>query len=397
MRLDKEEAITIPSAYTEGYEAAWKRDPEFTEAYIRHTNIGDPLADPVAADLAEWPPRETHLLLARVLQDPYNLPEETPGSLRRFMAEVSKVPDWFDENIARVASRAFLRNSDLVLAALVGGSIVEGFATLISKSFRIRGRVTDSGVRRLKQNGLQLIEQYLPGGMSPLGDGWKLTLRVRLVHAQARRLIAQSDEWNPERYGQPISAATMMLAGSAFSGRLMQHVATLGGDFSKEEREAYVHVWRYTGLLIGIPEELLFHDQASAITAFEVGRLCEPTPDVDAIIMANSIVNSSPLVIGITEPEARRELATFVYRVCRELIGDDLADSFLFPKGRRKVIPFFRAQQRTKRLVRKVIPSWRAKSDLARFDALVDFVNLGKLEHSYSLPTAVHDEDSAEW
>ena len=189
----------------------------------------------------------------------------------------------------------------------------------------------------------------------------------------------------------------MLLAGSAFSGRLMQHVATLGGDFSKEEREAYVHVWRYTGLLMGIPEELLFRDQASAIRAFEVGRLCEPTPDEDAIIMANSIVNSSPLVIGITEPEERRKLATFVYRVCRELIGNDLADSFLFPKGRRKVIPFFRAQQRTKRLIRKVVPSWRTKSDLARFHALVDFVNLGKLEHSYSLPTAVHDEDSAEW
>lgn len=397
MRLVKEEPITIPSAYAEGYEAAWKRDPEFTESYIRHTNIGDPLADPVAKDLVEWPSGGIHALLARVLQNPDDLPAETPESLRRFIAEVNRVPDWYDEDIARVASRAFLRNSDLVLAALVGGSIVEGFATLISKSFRIRGRVTDSGVRRLKQNGLQLIEQYLPGGMSPLGDGWKLTLRVRLVHAQARRLISQSDEWNRERYGLPISAATMMLAGSAFSGRLMQHVATLGGDFSKEEREAYVHVWRYTGLLIGIPEELLFHDEASAVTAFEVGRLCEPTPDEDAIIMANSIVNSSPLVIGITEPEERRKLATFVYRVCRELIGNDLADSFLFPRGRRKVIPFFRAQQRTKRLIRKVVPSWRTKSDLARFHALVDFVNLGKLEHSYSLPTAVHDEDSAEW
>ena len=238
MRLVKEEPITIPSAYAEGYEAAWKRDPEFTEAYIRHTNIGDPLADPVAADLAEWPPGEIHSLLARVLQNPYDLPDETPESLRHFMAEVTRVPDWFDEGIARVASQAFLRNSDLVLAALVGGSIVEGFATLISKSFRIRGRVTASGVRRLKQNGLQLIEQYLPGGMHPLGDGWKLTLRVRLVHAQSRRLIAKADEWNRERYGLPISAATMVLAGSAFSGRLMQHVAALGGDFSREEREA---------------------------------------------------------------------------------------------------------------------------------------------------------------
>lgn len=393
----RETSIAVPSAYADGYARARARDPAFVDAYIRHTHIGDPLADPVAAELARLPSKQVHALLARVLQDPYDLPEDTPESLRHFIDEVSEVPDWFDEDIALVASRAFLRNSDLVLAGLVGGSIVEGFATLISKSFRIRGRVLGSGVRRLKQNGLQLIEQYLPGGMSPLGDGWKLTLRVRLVHAQSRLLIKESDEWNRERYGLPISAATMMLAGSAFSGRLMQHVAALGGDFSDEEREAYVHVWRYTGLLMGIPGELIFDDQASAIEAFEIGRLCEPPPDEDAIIMANSIVNSAPLVIGITDPAARRKLAVFVYRVSRDLIGNELSDSFLFPRSKRRVVPFLRLQNRTKRLAGKAIPSWRRKTDLERFNALIDFVNLGRLEHSYSLPTALHDELSEEW
>ena len=390
-------AVTIPSAYAEGYELARAMDPGLSEVYIRHTHIGDPLADAVAEDLVSWPSREVHALLARVLQDPEKLPAEAPDSLRRFMAESLEVPDWFDEEVALVASRAFLRNSDLVLAGLVGGSIVEGFATLISKSFRIRGRVTASGVRRLKQNGLQLIEQYLPGGMSPLGDGWKLTIRVRLVHAQSRLLISQSDEWNRERYGLPISAATVFLAGAAFSGRLMQHVATLGGDFSREEREAYIHVWRYTGLLIGIPAELLFHDEASAVRAFELGQLCEPSPDEDAIIMANSIVNSAPLVIGINEPAERRKLARYVYQVSRELIGNDLADAFLFPKHRRKVVPVFRLRNRSKRFLARTLPSWRQKKDLERFSGLMDFVNLGRLEHSYSLPTALHDEHSAEW
>ena len=351
----------------------------------------------MAADLHRLPSAETHALLARVLQDPHELPQETPESLRRFIAEVLVVPDWFDEDVAKTASRAFLRNSDIVLAGLVGGSIVEGFATLISKSFRIRGRITGAGVRRLKQNGLQLIEQYLPGGISPLGDGWKLTLRVRLVHAISRLLIDESEEWNRERYGLPISAATVLLAGSAFSGRLMQHVAALGGDFSREEREAYVQVWRYTGILIGIPEEILFHDEASAVHAFEMGRLCEPRPDVDAIIMANSIVNSAPLVIGIEEPAARRRLAGFAYEISRGLIGNDLADAFMFPDSKRHVVPFFRLRTRAKRLAGKALPWWRRKHDLDRFRALIDFVNLGRLEHSYSLPTAVHDEHSAEW
>lgn len=336
-------------------------------------------------------------MLAKALGDPRDLPAEAPDSLRRFMAAAADVPDWFDEEIAMVASRAFLRNWDIVLSALVGGSIVEGFSTLISKSFRIRGRVLNSGVRRLKQNGLQLVEQYLPGGMSPMGDGWRLTLRVRLVHAQSRLLIRQSDEWNEEQYGQPISAATMLLAGSAFSGRLMQHVAALGGDFSREEREAYVHVWRYTGFLMGIPEDVLFRDEASAVRTFELARLCEPPPDEDAIIMANAIINSAPVVIGITEPRARRKLAKYAYRVSKGLIGEDLAEQFNFPKVGPTTVPFIRLRNRIQRRVGRLVPRWRAKKNKERFMAMMDFVDLGATEISYKLPRTIHDEDAPDW
>ena len=197
----------------------------------------------------------------------------------------------------------------------------------------------NTGVRRLKANGMQLVEQYLPGGMEPWGDGWRLTLRVRLVHAQSRRLLLRSDEWNQDRYGMPISTAHLLLAGAAFSGRLMRHTAELGGDFTQEEREAYVHVWRYTGLLIGIPEEIVFHDEASALRVFRVGAMCEPPADDDAIIMANSIVNSAPVIIGVSEPAKRRRMARVVTQTSRELIGDELADTLRFPTRRRKVIP----------------------------------------------------------
>ena len=387
----------IPTAYRIGYEKAAELEPALAARYIRHTTVGDPPADAVAEDLLSLPPRRVHALLATVLQNPKELPPESPASLRRFIADVLEPPHWFDEEVAMIASRAFLRNSDTVLAALVAGSIVEGFATLISKSFRIRGRITSSGARRLKQNGLQLVEQYLPGGMSPLGDGWKLTLRVRLVHARVRLLIGQSDEWISERHGMPISAANVLLAGSAFSGRLMQHVAALGGDFTREEREAYVHVWRYTGLLIGIPEDILFSDEASAVRTFEVGRICEPPADEDAIIMANSIVNSAPMVIGITEPEARRRLAGYAYRISRGLIGDELAEAFLFPKDRRGAVGFLRTRNRIRRLIGRAVTTWRKKADRERFEALMDFVDLGRLRHSYSLPTTLYDEESPNW
>ena len=364
---------------------------------MRHTTIGDPLADAVVEDLLEFAPDEVHATLARAMDDPSAELPGVPESLLEFMAQANDVPDWYDRRRAMAASRAFLRNSDIVLAALVGGSIVEGFSTLISKPFRIRGRVTTAGVRRLKQNGMQLVEQYLPGGMDPGGDGWRLTLRVRLVHAQSRYLIDRSDEWNHDKYGMPISAANVLLAGAAFSGRLMRHVAKLGGDFTREEREAYVHVWRYTGLLIGIPEEILFQDEASSLRAFAVGAMCEPPADEDAIIMANSIVNSAPVIVGVSEPAERRKMARVVTQASRELIGDALADTFRFPTRRRKVIPWMRFKNRGRPIIRKILPRWANKMDLDRFTELMAFASLDKMEYSYKLPTSLYDEHSSDW
>lgn len=386
----------IPSAYIAGHQRARRRDAALADAYVRHTVVGDPLGEEVAADLFELRPAEVNALLTKVMRDRSHW-ASGPASLRRLMEESSEVPAWYDEGRAAAASNAFLRNSDLVLAALVAGSIVEGFGTLISKSFRIRGRVLDMGVRRLKQNGLHLVEQFLPGGNLPFGDGWRLSLRIRLIHARARLLLKRSEEWDEERLGVPISAANLFLAGASFSGRLMQHVATLGGDFSRDERDAYVHVWRYSALQMGIPEELTFHDEASAVHVFEIARMCDPPPGIDAIIMANAIINSAPLVIGITKPAERQKLAAFAYGISRGLIGDTLSDSFKFPKGRRLQVPIFRYKNRLQRMVFGMLPRARRKRDLVRFEKLMDFCNLGRLEHSYALPTAVHDEDSAEW
>jgi len=389
--------VNIPSAYRAGYAAARARDPRLAEAYIRHTTVGDPLADAVIRDLGSLPPEEIHDTLAKVLEGPEMSGHGVPDSLLAFVEEAGRIPEWFDRGRARVASQAFLRNSDIVLAALVGGSIVEGFSTLISKSFRIRGRLVVAAIRRLKHNGMQLVEQYLPGGMEPGGDGWRLTLRARLIHAQSRHLLTGSDEWDRERYGTPLSAAHVLLAGSAFSGRLMGHVAALGGDFTRDEREAFVHVWRYAGVLFGIPEEILFHDEASAVRTFEIGRMCEPPTDHDGIIMANSVVNSAPIIVGVKAPPERRKMARTVTQVSRELIGDELADSLRFPRRRRKLVPWLRFRHRTRRIVARVLPRLGAKHDQDRFESLMEFASFDEFEHSYKLPTALRDEQSSDW
>ena len=368
------------------------------ECYLRHTTQGDPLADQAVEQLTKVAPRDVHATIARTVDRHFDPPRDTPEALRELIASCAVVPDWFEPEVAFKASRAFLRNSDLVLAALVAGAIIEGFSTLISKSFRIRSRIIQNGVRRLKQNTLQLTEQFMPGGLTPGGDAWKLSLRIRLVHAQARMLIRASEEWDAETHGMPLSAAHMALGAAAFSSRLMHHVGKLGGDFTDEEREAYVHVWRYTGMVMGIPESIMFHDRASADRTFQVAAMCEPTPDLDAIIMANSIINSAPIVLGFTGPDERRKMASYIYQISRELIDDELADALRYPKPRRiKRVPMLFLRNRAEKTVLKLFPRTRGHRSMKRFNILLDASDLGESAHSYSLPTTLYDEDSREW
>ena len=387
---------TIPSIYHEGYKKAHAKDPELADTYIRHTTLGDPLADRAVQDLSS--PDSDHGLIHSAL-DRYEDPSvDVPQSLRDLVEAASVVPPWYDPGFAHVAAKAFFRNPEIILAALATGAIVEGFSTLISRSFFIRGRILENGVRRLNQNNLQLLEQFLPDGLLPGGDGWKLNLRIRLVHARTRFLLNSSEEWDRPLLGMPVSAAHLLLGAASFSGRLMQHVDRLGGGFSREEREAYVHIWRYSGWLLGIPEEIIFDNETSAVRTFEIGKLCEPPPDDYAIIMANCLLNSVPLVLGVDDPIVRKSEAAKYYEISRALIGNELADMFRFPPPRAiPLLPILRAKYRSWRLLRRLFPTWSALRSLGSFSVLLRASDLGTYEHDYRLPSALREEDSRKW
>ena len=257
----------------------------------------------------------------------------------------------------------------------------------------------ENGIRRLKQNNLHLLELFLPGGLEPGSDGWKLTLRIRLVHAQTRRLIRDSAEWDEATYGTPISAAHILLGAATFSGHLMQHVERLGGNFTAEEREAYVHIWRYAGLVMGIPDSIMFSRRSLRHAgSLRLGHCANLPRTTTRSSWQNSIINSTPIVLGITEPKARRAKAREFYRISRELIGDAKADQFKFPPRRRiPILPFIRLRYRLQVVMKTLFRSWVNRHDLGNFKIILESSDLGVLQHSYRLPTEFDDEHSRPW
>ena len=391
--------MNVPSDYEEGYAKGRAIDADLAARYIAHTTIGDPDADQLIDALSDLGPEESREILQQAMdtEDPREL-HVLPPVVRDFFEEIAVPPDWVDQAAYTPGIRMFHRNSRLVLGAMVGGTLVEGFSTNISKSFSITGRVRDQGVRRLRQNNRHMIEIFLPGGMERGGDGWKLSVRIRLVHAQVRRLLSASDDWDHAAWGVPISAAHVGYAITAFSARLLKHMRSLGAVFNDEERASFMQVWRYSGYLMGIPETILYRDEEEALKLFEIGTICEPEPDIEAISMASSLVNSAPLIIDIDEPAERQRLAKYVFTISRALIGSPLADQLRYPKSPTfGVLAWFRLQERYHRIAAKVFPKRVQESSFSRFTSLLDASGYDEGGITYSLPDHAHAEESSRW
>ncbi len=173
---------------------------------------------------------------------------------------------------------------------------------------------------------------------------------------------------------------------------------TLGADYSDEEYASFMAVWRYSGYLMGIPETILFHDADEALKLYDVGLMCEPDAPMESVVMAHSLVNSAPLIAGRTEPEDRRQLAQYVYRVSRGLIGKETAQSLMYPPvSCFGVIWWFKIQQRYGHILGKLFPRRRQNSNFTRFTSLLDTSLFDDEGIRYTLPDHVYAEESTKW
>ena len=322
----------IPSVYREPYANARVNEPTAAWHYLRHTTTGDPELDQVMEELADLPQADLHRFIAAGMDRETEILRNAPRALRDFFERIDEVPPWVDDEAFRPGVRAFMNNAISIFAAFVAGTLIEGFATQISKSFFLTGRVMDKGVRRLRQNNRHQVEIFYPEGLRRENDGWKLSVRIRFVHAQIRRLLASSGDWDVDAWGTPISAANLGYAIACFSARTLVHSAALGARYSRDERAGYCAIWRYAGYLMGIPETMLYTTEAEARQMFKIGMRCEPDPTDESVVMANALINSAPLVAGIsTRTERKALVANLIYPISRALVGSELADQLRFP------------------------------------------------------------------
>ena len=382
----------IPEDYRDGYAKARLLDPALADRYIAHTAFGDPAADALILALKPWPIEQGMDWIQRGIEGGPAALGDAPEVVRAFFEEAEQVPEWFDPEGVLPGCRAFHRHSEMFIGAFVGAILIEGFSTLISRSFSITGRLLDQGVRRLKQNNRHLVEVFLPGGLDRNADGWKLSVRIRLMHAHVRRLLQESEDWSPD-WGLPISAAHIAFATASFSAQLLKRAGMLGVRLTTRERESFMMIWRYTGHLMGVAPEMLFRTEEDALHLVRIARICEPPPSVDSILLANGLINSAPIVAGITGPEARRKLTRKIYRISRALIGNELADQLHYPAGGTfGALTALRWSGRLGNIAQKFFPAFARNRRKDQFLQMLNVSFYAPEGLRYQLPAHLHAE-----
>lgn len=318
---------------------------------------GDEAADRVVAAIASMPKGEGWRLLERGLRgEPI---AEAPAELRNFLEDAADAPAWVDWATCDRGG-AVLMEAGLIGGMVLGArSLVLGYAAPAgNKPLVFSGRLKEQASRRLNETARFVQAVSRPGGMRPFAEGWQITLKVRLIHAQVRRMILKSGRWKASLWGAPINQHDMAGTTLLFSIAILDGLRKLGLRFSADDGETYMHLWRWVGHVIGVDAELLPASEHDALRLAEVIAATMGEPDDDSRVLTKALFDSAweNAITPKQQRDASRQVL-FGTTLCRELIGDDLADSLRIPRHRaRFALPMIRRVVSGVERVRLAVP-----------------------------------------
>jgi len=285
-------------------------------------------------------------MLERALSHGISAVDDPPEAFRALFAELDELPPWVDDEILDRGGRVFLRSGALGGIALGARSLVMGYASPGgNKPLVFSGRLVEQAARRLNETAKFVQAVSRPGGMRRFGEGFAITVKVRLMHAMVRRMLLCSGRWDATRWGAPINQHDMAGTTLLFSLSVLDTLRTFAVKMTRDESDSYIQLWRYVGRVSGVHHDIL---PASEHDAWQLANLIDTTmgePDDDSRALVKALFEH-PLSMARTP--AQRVLAerqvTFGFGIARALVGDPLADKLAIPKNPfRHSIPTIRA------------------------------------------------------
>jgi len=320
----------VPSAYA-SLDSAGARHQNRAEKYADFLWRTDTLADAVMDEFAHMAESEWRPLLELALIKGIDSVPNAPEGLRALFRQMESVPFWVDRDRCNLGGATFLRcRLGFAVLAMHALPIIYSWPAG-NKPLALSGRLVHRASQRLKDTTRYVFTVCQPDGLSRFSEGFAMTLRVRLIHAQVRRLLLQSGQWRSESWGAPINQCHMAGTNLMFSVGVLDGLTRLGYRFERVEREALIHLWRYAGYLLGVEHELLMADDFEGHRLLDMMFAFEPHPDDDSRALVDALMQTSfDYVRGFKA--GRWCGVNLCYGISRALIGDEQATALGYPK-----------------------------------------------------------------
>jgi hypothetical protein len=258
---------------------------------------------------------------------------DAPEELVRWFEPLEAAPAWLDRDALRLACRTSFRVGPAGGAVLSAMALMGGYRSSAAvKPLAMTGALDRMVVRRIAETSRFVLDVVESGTLPRFSAGFASACRVRLMHAMVRRALSSRDDWDVEAWGVPINQTDTAATHLEFSAIYLTGLMALGFRFTRDERDAVMHLWRYVAVVMGADDALLAHDYRAGLRQMYIHAVTNPPADADSRALAKAL-HELPMRAARTPWErARARLHTRTLTAISHLtLGDEVVDDIGLP------------------------------------------------------------------
>jgi len=218
----------------------------------------DPLADAAIKSIFEsGRAADFRSIIQSLDHNNYSLPNGLPLEVKDFFDQSRQLPQWADVQLIQKGQKFFRTHATSLTFMLALMSLPYDYAAADgAQVLWLSKRMRDDTGKRLLETGKYVFDVASPEGFSAKGSAIASAQKVRLIHATIRYHILKKGDWN-NVWGMPINQEDMAGTNLSMSLIPVRGMRKLGIKVSKDESEAYIHLWNVASYIMGVEEKLL--------------------------------------------------------------------------------------------------------------------------------------------
>ncbi len=250
--------------------------------------------------------------------------DEQEEVVQRFFRASAQLPTWADtKQIDRGLAFAAQHQSSI---ALMLGCLSLPYCYAGADGAKVlwySARIKHDTRKRLEETGdfvFGVLQTQAWHSTSAMSQAMVRILKIRLIHAIIRHYTLQHQPWDTEAWGYPVNQTDMAGTNLAFSYMVLMGMRKNGHSIADADAEAYLHLWRVIGALLGVSEDWLPTNSREAyLIGSHIAKVqFRASPEGTALTKA--------LLQTLTEVIEPAWMKPVVEAFMRFLLGDEIAN-----------------------------------------------------------------------